>query len=345
MSMENYIDPQEILQIIKNGLYEVMDEDYDYFKDYTVYLSLEQEFIKNQQKDPKAIYVVLKMGNSSVNFGQTVLPITLLILAEQNKLDICQKLFITFVNKFNLQMNDNSTIRQIYESPTVHFNFEKVYDGFRSVLSVTGFFIISKNANLFTVKYKTFSLEPKLIENEKDIIIKNDVFLQKINFEPGTYQFYYDTENYIWKFKELSDNSDGNEVDFYEFGIIYKKLKLENFLIDVIKSKEEEIPIISFRMDGDFQLDSQVFYEKTDFTRSKTRSGTLTFSFTTFMLTNVDVINDGLRLAFKLKKENNFVFNLSLKNDISLIDNFKMISINTTQQIGDIPGVSMVFTN
>lgn len=262
MPIENYVDPQEILQIVKNGLLEVMDEDYDYYKDYKVFLSLEKEFIKEKQKDPKAIYVVLKMGNTSINFGQTVLPIDLVVMSEQNKSDICQRLFISFVNKYNLQMNDDATIRQVYESPVITSNFEKVYEGFRSILSVSGFFVISKNANLFTIKYK---------------------------------------------------------------GI--------------------EIPILNFRLDTEFQPDSQIFYEVSDFTRSKIRSGTLTFSFSTFMLTDIEIVNKSLKNALKLEKDRTFELEISLKNNISLTDNFILLSVNANQQIGEIPVVSLVFTN
>lgn len=267
MPIENYVDPQEILQIVKNGLLEVMDEDYDYYKDYKVYLSLEKEFIKEKQKDPKAIYVVLKMGNTSINFGQTVLPIDLVVMSEQNKSDICQRLFISFVNKYNLQMNDDATIRQVYESPVITSNFEKVYEGFRSILSVSGFFVISKNANFYKLYYKVG----------------------------------------------------------------------ENF---------EEIPFLTFRFNANIQLDSQPFYNKKNFTESVSKYGVITINFTSYLLSDIELMNDALSVAFKNKSINSdFNLKIVLKSGEELIDNFKIVSVDSNQEIGSIPVVSFSFTN
>lgn len=267
MTMKNFVNPQEILQLIKNGLLEIMDEDYDFYKDYKLYLSLEQEFIKIEQKDPKAIYVVLKMGNTSVNFGQTVLPIDLVVMSEQNKLDICQTLFIKFVNKFNLEMNDDSTIRQVYESPVISSNFNKVSEGFRSILTVSGFFVISKNANFYRLYYK-------------------------------------------------------------------------------VDDEYKEIPFLTFRFNANFQLDSQTFYNKSNFSESVVKYGVNTFNFTSFLLSDIELMNDAMNVAFKNKSVNEtFAFKIVLKNGDFLEDNFKIVLVDTNQEIGSIPVIALTFTN
>lgn len=345
------IEHNEVINIIRNSLLEIMDNDYYYYKDYNVILAKEQEFIKLKQAKPNSIYIVIKFGSASINFSQTVLPITLTAMSEQNKLDVCQKLLSDFVNKYNLETNEDSTIRQIYELPVVTSNFNKVFEGFRSILFVNGYFVISKNANFYELE----SAKDDIIYtyNEEYInkfSIENDKFLIGVNNKEGTYSFTYGYGSWY---------VNGFETNFEEiktkYGITFN-LKVGASMLP--NSKElfrvvydnlwEDVPLLSFNFNVDFQLDSQPFFNRGNFSESVAKYGVLSFNINTYMLNDIDIINKALQMALKQSDASinrTFKLKIKLKNGIELIDTFKLLSLNSQQNIAEIPVVSLSFTN
>lgn len=345
------IEHNEVVNIVKNALLEIMDEDYYYYKDYNVILAKEQEFIKLKQAKPNAIYIVIKFGSASINFSQTVLPITLTAMSEQNKLDVCQKLLSDFVNKYNLETNEDSTIRQIYELPVVTSNFNKVFDGFRSILFVNGFFVISKNANFYELESAkndiNYTYNEEYINN---FSIENDKFLIGVNNEEGTYLFTYSYGSWY---------VNGFETSLKEiktkYGITFN-LKVgasmlpnsEELFQVVYDNLWESVPLLSFNFNADFQLDSQPFFNRDNFSRSKAKYGVLSFNINTYMLSDIDIVNKTLNMALKQKDagiDAEFKLKIKLKNGIELIDTFKLLSLNSQQNIAEIPVISLGFTN
>lgn len=161
MENKNIIDYEEAINIIRNQLITVAEEDYAYFKDYNIVISKEQFFVKTQQIKPNTIFIVVKFSASSINFAQTVLPVNFTVMSEANGVEAAQKLLLAYVHKYNLASTED--MNQVYESPVVSSNFTKVFDGFRSVLYVNGFLLLSKNANYLTIKY--FNSETNEYEN------------------------------------------------------------------------------------------------------------------------------------------------------------------------------------
>lgn len=145
----------DILTLIQGQLLEYMNADgnYERFKDLNIVLSKEQQFIKLKDKDPKTMYIVVRFGSAEVTFGQTVLPATIVALAPQNNLDIAQTLFYEYAQKYNLQRAVNDTVNQVYESPQILENFSAVYEGYRSVISMSAAFVIGTNSNEYKVYY------------------------------------------------------------------------------------------------------------------------------------------------------------------------------------------------
>lgn len=270
---DNIIQKEEIVNLIRSELTTVMEENYNLYKDYNVIIAVEQEFdkhAKNGLKD-KNIYIVLKFGAASINYGQTVLPVSFTVLSEQNKCDISFKLLTDFVNKYNLEINQDKTIRQVYESPSVSSNFNAVYEGYRSILTISAFFVISKNANFFDFQYGI---------------------------------------------------DDENVTTYYD------------------------IPVITSSFSGDFYPDTQPFYNASNFGTSAIKTGQLVVSFTTFLLDNIEVVNDALSVALKKSCVNKtFKFKINFKNEaLTTEDNFKLINLNAKQDIGDIPMISLTFS-
>lgn len=150
------IDYEEILNIIQSELTSFVNqpENYEYYKDYKIVLSSEQQFMKLRDKNPNNIYIVVKYNNASILFGQTVVPISLNTLSEENKLVVAQRLMTDFAEYYNLTRTNNNTIQQIWESPAVTGNFNPIYAGYRSLLRTSGVFVITKNAAYYELFYK-----------------------------------------------------------------------------------------------------------------------------------------------------------------------------------------------
>lgn len=189
--MENKVTYEEILFLIKNELIETMEDNYDYYKDYEFVIDLEQQFIKNydKQNDYNKIFIVLSFGATAVTHGQIVLPVIFKALSEQNRLEVCQSLLTDFALKFNLKFNDEGTIRQVLETPTVSSNFNLTHEGFRSVLTMSGTFIISNDTNPTTVEFFTGEIDEETGEEEKitlDVITYNDNLTIQTDTQPFT---------------------------------------------------------------------------------------------------------------------------------------------------------------
>lgn len=355
-----------ILNMIKTQLLELMDEEYNLYKDYNVIIAKEQDFDKHAKNGlkPKTIYIVIKFGGASINYGQTVLPVTFTVLSEQNKCEIAQTLLTDYVNKYNLESNQDLTIKQVYESPSVSSNFNIVYEGYRSILNVTAFFVISENANFFEYYYlkdiainyeRPASFNAVEIYNKNlfltildnlDISFKKDI---KIKFHKDINKDYsknvwkvtlYDGENDISTIKENAKLSD------YYIKLVNPSNDINNVLINLIFTISfENIPTITKIGSWDAIPDTQPLFNKSNFAETEIKTGHLTFSFTTFLLDNIQIVNDALKIGFKKSSVNNaFFIAMNFKNkEFNSIEKYKLINFNFQQDLGDIPMISLTF--
>ena len=157
MVIENKINYAEIIEIIKEGIFYVIDNDeMGAYDNLNILISNEQFFIRQREEgklSPNTIYIVVKFSPAAVDYGVTVLPVTILVMSEQNRCELCQRLLQDFTTMANMEMNSSSTIQQFYESPAVTSNFNELFEGFRSVLNVSSTFVISASANPFTLEW------------------------------------------------------------------------------------------------------------------------------------------------------------------------------------------------
>lgn len=142
---------EDVLNMVKAQFTDVMGDDYDYYANYKIYLSNEQQFSKKRQREDGAIYIVIRFLPATITFGQTVLPATITAISERNNIETCQKLLMEFALRYNLSTNKAETITQIYETPSVSSNFNEIFDGFRSVFYMNCTFLISENSNPFEI--------------------------------------------------------------------------------------------------------------------------------------------------------------------------------------------------
>ena len=167
----NYID--KIMDIIKNQFLEVMSIDSNYYSQYNIILSNEQQYVKSKDRDVNNIYIVIKFVPGSLNFGQNVVPININAMGEGNKIEVCQRLLLEFAQQFNLSdpiniskedSGDNNSyiVKQVYTQPQIMSNFTPTWNEFRSLFFMTGTFLIGKNSTPITsISY---------FENESDEI-------------------------------------------------------------------------------------------------------------------------------------------------------------------------------
>lgn len=145
------------MEIIQRQFLEVMSSDVDYYKQYNIILSNEQQYVKSKDRNQNNIYIVVKFVPGSLNFGQNVIPININALGEGNKLEVCQRLLLEYAQQFNLgdPINIDSAssedgnryiIKQIYTQPQVMSNFNPSWNEFRSLFFMTGTFLVGKNS-------------------------------------------------------------------------------------------------------------------------------------------------------------------------------------------------------
>ena len=128
--------------------------------DGKVFVNDEQNFIKIISLDQNAIYIVVKFSSTSVNFAATVIPITLVVFATENKIKVTQSLVSTFATKYNLDqigMNNigtNISATQIWNTPSVVSNFVEAGSAFRSLFTSSGYLVTGANlAKLDSITY------------------------------------------------------------------------------------------------------------------------------------------------------------------------------------------------
>ena len=171
----------ELLELIKRQfmVLAMNDENYKHLK---LYISNEQQFVKEKSREKDAIYIVVKFLAGSLNFGQQLIPVQFNVIAEKNKIESCQNLLLDYVATYNLTMSDSDSIKQFYATPSVTQSFNDIFDGYRSLFFFTGSFLISKNDLSCTIKYKGNSL---------------DVISNSLNFSVNLdSQVFYNTQNF-----------------------------------------------------------------------------------------------------------------------------------------------------
>lgn len=194
---QNKIDYDGVLEVIGENFHNIIsDEESGIYEGLEIKITSERMFIKKKKEDleqnKNTIYVVVKFQPASVTYGQTVLPISIIALAEYNGKNICYKLFQDYANYFNLEQN--GSIKQYYESPVISSNFDEMYTGFMSVVSMSGVMIISENANTFDATFIYTELEngQEVEKRFKIQSLQNDFDLN-LQLDP---QPFFSTNNY-----------------------------------------------------------------------------------------------------------------------------------------------------
>lgn len=315
IDIHNY---QKIMNIFREQLSAIVSTDVEYYGKYPIVISNEQYYVSDEDRDPNKIYIVIKFLAATIEFGQFNVPVLINAVTEANSIDIAQRLLIEYTSAFNQKTLKfgNDLIYQNYEAPNITSNFEAIYDGYRSLMVMSGAFLLSSNINRCKVRYfdvyedncetvDTLPTEKK----EKDTLIYNDNY-------------------YKW-----NDKLNGNDEEGYTGGYeLYEG---------------EYIDIINFTDSLDLTPDTQPFFHNNNFTTSINKYGTYTFNIVMY-LTKDSLVNKYLKIKSR-KISNNASFIFAIDYDDASLNMprlpYKMISASSQQNKGEMPFLTLVFTN
>lgn len=250
----------KILELIKKNLMLIMEKDIEYYSKYNILISNEQQYVKEKERKSGNIYIVVRFLPSTIIFGQKVLPITINAIAEKNKIETCQRLLLEFSETYTLTFNEDETIYQTYTTPTVLSNFNEIFNGFRSLLYLSGSYLISESSNPFKV-YIHGEEEPIpciSITPSFDVQLDSQAFYGNNNFTKsvariGTFSisittYLYDND-FINKAIKMALKTEPVNSSFY-FDLKFKNgLKLENIECKIINATFSqnvgEFPIVT----------------------------------------------------------------------------------------------------
>ena len=143
------ISEENILELIGKEIKSILNSD-NAFNGYSFVITNETQYEKDEElkKQKKMIFIVIKYYPAVLNFGQILMPIQLDVITEANKIDIAKRLLYAFAETYNLEFNDDYTIKQYFQSPSILSNFNEIGTNYRSLMTMRGTLQISENSNL-----------------------------------------------------------------------------------------------------------------------------------------------------------------------------------------------------
>lgn len=358
----NEVDTEELLNfkyvvdIIKEQFEAVLSTDPEFYSQYVFDIVNEQYFVPDEEREPNRIFIVIKFSAAQIDYGQDIMPLTIQAVSESNGLLAAQRLLLEYAQIFNLNtlMRDGKTIYQNYTTPNVISNFEVVYEGFRSVLILSGVFLLSSNINRITLKY--YDGDYALLSFPE---YTADSLPSTTNL--GYVYVYYNNKIYKWN----SNESKYDEWDFTDRLMANIGLNDESVPVDMFETPDESkiyvwdsennkyvvsdgetIDILNFTDTFDATPDTQPYFETKNFTDSIIKYGTYSFNIVSFLIKN-NLNNKILRIISRRKTmNNNFYFKIKMDNGLDMpLLKFKLISATKQQNKGEMPSMALAFTN
>ena len=347
------LDFKEIMRTVENQFNDIIYKD-SFYNGYFVTVAEEQDFNRILDKSPNHIYIVVKFLSASINFGQVLLPITITAVSEDRKLDVCKKLLFEYADRNNLILSNDETIKQFYTSPQVISNFEEIYDGYRSLFTLSGTFLINRNANPYKYYLNVIKLDLSKVNFLENVKIDEEKFYKTIvskglqlkgnhgfSYSPlvGYWVYGYDFDevsikNKKWHPNEFGITFDGNENDFNSIDII------------VI---EEEIKNLNNRSNFDIQHDSQLFFNSNNNVRSRAKSKVNVISFSTYLL-DTEFVNRAIAISlddYSITPEGentSFIITKEYKSGLKGTRIYKLASVSEESSVSEFPLINITLT-
>lgn len=134
------VDYEKITNIIYGNFYKIINNNENY-KNLKLFVDTEEQFLKREHiEDENALFIVVKYGEATINYGSCVLPINLIVFGLANNIEKTLNLLNEYTTAFNL--NINGDIQQLYNTPRGISNFGEANNDFRSLFTLSGIILI-----------------------------------------------------------------------------------------------------------------------------------------------------------------------------------------------------------
>ena len=357
------VDNEKVLQTISTQLFELIESNMDLYGNLNFFIEEEQLFYPEEHMEPDTICVVVEFMAASIDYGQTAIPITMTILCEQNRMDVTRKLFTEYAEKYNLVWNKEGNMQQIYEAPEVAENFNEIYEGFRTMLTMPGAVLFIDSGNKCTIEYFPILNAENIYyyRKEENLTEEFDPYVDiktlkaklqefAINIDDGS-KITFQYNGTQWMFMpELVSDTIHFVNNIYNYGINYNGIPEEGDEIKFdAKNGYGEIEYISLNTAASIQLDSQAFYNNDGFTKSKAQFGSRSINLTSYLFDN-DLFNKFLSVYLgDIKREplgidTIFKFRVTFQSGHVLEKEMKMQSFALQENKGQIPMVNATFS-
>ena len=349
------LDFDEILSLFQEQLVEHMnsDEYIDKYNGLKLVISKEQQFMKIKDKDPNAIYIVVQFGSADILFGQTVLPVTINALTEQNNIELAYDLFYEYSQKYNLVRVHDDTINQVYESPSMAGNFNELWSGFRGVVTMSAAYVIGKTSNEYKVYYYYKQDDIEFVE-EVPIISTTYAFVGS----PDT-QAFYNNNNFV----KSEIGFGGMTIGFSAFILTDSKIMNDvlgifgNIQLDendnVVGKKaymgkpSDNLVAIKFETDEERELTQDDFENiATDKIAIDTRNGNVwEYKGDEWRINNTDTMaSESVNIAEYPVNKTFKLGTIYKDGKHARIKNYKLTSASSVQEVGQLPMITLAFT-
>jgi len=129
--------------------------------------------------DSKGIYIVVRFGAPTNNFGQKYVNMTMTAMSEQNAFDIALMLLDEYAGTYNNYVDTtNGYIKQFYTGANILQNFAEIDAGFRALIAVNGAWLVSSDLNPITSIVYYATAEAETGETLKFIYSSDDYSVQ-----------------------------------------------------------------------------------------------------------------------------------------------------------------------
>lgn len=349
---EKLINFQYIIDLVTEQFESVMSTDPEFYSSYSFDIANEQYYVPDEDREPGKIYIVIKFSPAQIDYGQDVIPFTIQAVSESNGLVGAQRLLLEYAQIFNLQElnRDDKIIYQAYTTPNVISNFDIVYDGFRSVLVMSGTVLLSNDINRITLKY---------YDGDYASFDFPHIGVTSLENNAGQYVWYnekiykWDGSQYVeWDYADRIYDNVGLADELVAVDMFNLPNKDDVYVWDseqsiYVKSEGTKINILSFNDMFDASPDTQPYFKNKNFTASIVKFGTYSFNITSFLTKNA--LNNKVLQIIKRKKpvDSNFYFKICY-DDESLnmpLLRYKMVNCSKQQNKGEMPSMALAFTN
>lgn len=107
-----------------------------------------QQMFATTKLEPGKIYAVVRFNSASVNFNQSVMPVTISAFGLPNEGDLTLRVLTQFVTRWNLKQTeygDGGLLTQMYNTPAAVQNFVESGRDFRQLYYIAGTLVVTQS--------------------------------------------------------------------------------------------------------------------------------------------------------------------------------------------------------